>query len=128
MAAERRILAQNEVLPSESRYFQCGLDISEKNPFEYCDYKFCKPAIVINWQAKSDLQNKCDNNMSKKFAKLLKAVLNEIDELFPELNQEDVSLDCDKFTHFVHPIIPETMYHILVNCRNNAFHHIKYNL
>jgi len=65
--------------------------------------------------------------MSKKFAKLLKAVLNEIDELFPELNQ-DVSLDCDKFTHFVHPIIPETMYHILVNCRNNAFDHIKDNL
>ena len=101
MAAERRILAQNEVLPSESR---CGLDISEKIPFEYCDYKFCKPAIVINWQAKSDLQNKCDNNMSRKFAKLFKAVLNEIGSLFPQLNK-NVAIDYHRVTHFVHQIL-----------------------
>ena len=72
MAAEGRILIQNEVLPSESKYFH----ISEKIPFEYCDYKFCKPAVVKNCNAKCGLQNKCDNNMSKKFAKLLKAILN----------------------------------------------------
>ena len=103
MAAERRILAENEVLPSESRYFQCGLDISEKIPFEYCDYKFCKPAIVINWQAKCYLQNKCDNNMSKKFAKLFKAVLNEIGSLFPLINK-NVAIDYHRVTHFVHQI------------------------
>ena len=46
LAAERRILAQNEALPSAPRCFQCGIDISGKVPFEYSDYKFCKPACV----------------------------------------------------------------------------------
>ena len=46
LAAEKRILAQNEALPSAQRCFQCGVDISGKIPFEYNDYKFCKPACV----------------------------------------------------------------------------------
>ena len=46
IAAERRILAQNQDLPSVPRCFQCGVDISGKVPFEYSDYKFCHPACV----------------------------------------------------------------------------------
>jgi hypothetical protein len=78
--------------------------VKKKNPFEYCDYKFCKPTIVINWKAKSNLQNKCDNNMSKKFANLLKAVLNEIGSLYPQVNK-NVAIDYHPVTHFVHQIM-----------------------
>ena len=53
LAAERRILAQNEALPSAPRCFQCGLDISGKVPFEYSDNKFCKPACVKEHRNKS---------------------------------------------------------------------------
>ena len=42
--------------------------------------------------------------MSKKFAKLLKAVLNEIGSLYPQLNQ-NVAIDYHRVTHFVHQII-----------------------
>ncbi len=46
LAAERRILASQEALPSSSRCFQCGADISGKVPFEYNEFRFCKPACV----------------------------------------------------------------------------------
>ena len=46
IAAEKRMLAQQQSLPSIPRCFQCGIDISGKIPFEYSDYKFCKPACV----------------------------------------------------------------------------------
>ena len=46
LAAEKRMLAQNQDLPSASRCFQCGADISGKVPFEYNDNRFCKPACV----------------------------------------------------------------------------------
>jgi len=42
--------------------------------------------------------------MSKKFAKLLKAVLNEIGSLYPQLNQ-NVAIDYHRVPHFVHQII-----------------------
>lgn len=53
LAAEKRMLAQQETLPSISRCFQCGADISGKVPFEYSDYRFCKPACVKEHRAKS---------------------------------------------------------------------------
>lgn len=46
LAAEKRLLAQNMALPSVPRCFQCGIDISGQIPFEYNEYRFCKPACV----------------------------------------------------------------------------------
>ena len=46
LAAEKRMLAQNQDLPSVPRCFQCGVDISGKVPFEYSGNRFCKPACV----------------------------------------------------------------------------------
>lgn len=46
LAAEKRLLAQGQNLPTAQRCYQCGEDISGKIPFEYSDYKFCKPGCV----------------------------------------------------------------------------------
>ena len=46
LAAEKRLLAQNQELPSAQRCFQCGIDIGGKIPFEYLDYRFCTPKCV----------------------------------------------------------------------------------
>ncbi len=46
LAAEKRMLAQRQDLPSVPRCFQCGVDMSGKVPFEYSGNRFCKPACV----------------------------------------------------------------------------------
>lgn len=48
LAAEKRALGMKEdsSVVTTQRCFQCGTDITGKVPFEYSDYRFCKPACV----------------------------------------------------------------------------------
>ncbi len=62
LAAEKRLLAASTTDPaspsttgsiSKQRCFQCAADITGKVPFEYADYKFCKPACVKEHRQKN---------------------------------------------------------------------------
>ena len=62
LAAEKRLLAQQQELPSVPRCFQCAIDISGKVPFEYLEYRFCTPKCVKEHRLKTAKKWNCDQN------------------------------------------------------------------